>query len=320
LEVIKTKMQAMNASDGSCKVGSSSSEAKASDPSPMASKQPPPLTMIQFTIDLYRLFGIKPFVRGIEISALQSSLEKGLYFLSYTLLKKLHRSLFNTTTSSSNRYVYLLYGYLSGWVHLPITMPLDAWKAQVQSRPSPNAASNRTLLIQLLRDPSFEFYKGLSSYYVLCMTPAIQYWIYEQLKILRLRQKQSRAVGRQSSQLSFGESFVLGMISRTISTLLVYPYIRRKVLLQTKQKVSDLSLSSSRDHELPVDPMASTTSSIRGCDVMTSPNEWNRFVESIKQLYYGVGPELTRGILSASIMLMVKERIALLVRQKANWK
>jgi solute carrier family 25 (peroxisomal adenine nucleotide transporter), member 17 len=320
-------MQAMNANDDSNDVDSSSSEAYVvSDRRKIAPIQSQ-LSMIQFTFDLYRQFGITPFIRGIEISALQSSLEKGLYFLSYTSLKKMHRVLSNATTPSTNSYVYLLYGYLSGWVPLPFTMPLDAWKAQLQSSRLINGESNITMLVQLMRDPSFQFYKGLSSYYVLCMTPAIQYWIYERLKMLLLRKKQNRQStignGMHSEQLTLVESFLLGIVSRTISTLLVYPYIRRKVLLQTKQHAPNESLSSYKGHEWPIDQSCKTDiDDARSAPLpsVLSSTAWWRFVQNIKHLYYGIGPELTRGILSASIMLMIKEHISSLVLVRRKFK
>jgi hypothetical protein len=36
--------------------------------------------------------------------------------------------------------------------------------------------------------------------------------------------------------------------------------------------------------------------------------------EGLKGLYQGIGPELSRGVMSAAIMMMVKERIADSVR------
>jgi adenine nucleotide transporter 17 len=293
-------MQAMNVT-----FASSSADVNASD-----------LSMIQLTMDLYYRYGITAFVRGIEISALQSALEKGLYFLSYTLLKKLHRFLSKTTTTSKNSYLYLLYGYFSGWVHLPLTLPLDAWKTQVQSSQSPSGIFNISMLAHMIQDPSFQFYKGISTYTVLCMTPAIQYWIYEQLKILLLRKKQNLASNNATSlqQMTILETFILGMISRTVSTLLVYPCIRRKVLLQTMHQTSKEPSLPRKEPMLLVDP---SNENKANASVQT-PYEWKRVVESIKQLYYGIGPELTRGILSASIMLMMKEHISSLVRRNSK--
>ena len=71
-------------------------------------------------------------------------------------------------------------------------------------------------------------YKGIQAYTVLCLKPAIQYTVFEQIKQRLLR-------GTQRTSLHAGESFVLGMVARTISTILVFPYVRAKVLMQTTQ-------------------------------------------------------------------------------------
>jgi solute carrier family 25 (peroxisomal adenine nucleotide transporter), member 17 len=304
--------------------------------------------MVSTALQIYRQFGAAAFVRGIEISVLQSAIEKGLYFVSYTLLKKLHRHFYKATNTTTT-YMYLLYGYISGWVYLPITVPIDAWKTQIQtckSHATNDKGSNNTtqsqmdILFSMINDPSYNFYKGLSAYFVLCWKPAIQYWIYERLKILLLTNKQRHSARNTTSrphkqqQLTNVESFILGMVARTISTIVVYPYIRAKVLLQTKQLPVTATRSSlpcndqsnnhmqSRqncsDDAIPVVARSIATSK-SSLDRTLFQHPWNRkTIDNICQLYYGIGPELTRGILSAAIMLMMKEHIvqyALVVQQ-----
>ena len=131
-------------------------------------------------------------------------------------------------------------------------------------------------------------YKGLQAYIVLCFKPAIQYTIYEQVKHYYLTYL-SRNNPTQSSSLSSVQAFLLGLISRTISTMVVFPYIRAKVLLQ--QRTSSSSSSN------------------------TIPNLMQSLVRQggISSLFQGLGPELTRGVLSSALMMMVKEKISAIV-------
>jgi hypothetical protein len=161
------------------------------------------------------------------------------------------------------------------------------------------------------------FYKGIQAYWILCFKPALQYTIFEQLKawILRLREIRGAKERRQGSapQLSAGEAFLLGMVSRTIATLAVFPFVRAKVQMQ--------SLTRSQAHQRSNGAASSTDASSQSTPSPTvsgvkssAPSIWGLLAENytnggLKALYQGLGPELTRGVLSAALMMMVKERI-----------
>lgn len=126
-------------------------------------------------------------------------------------------------------------------------------------------------------------YKGIQAYAVLCFKPAIQYTVFEQVKRIMLK-------GKSRTTLTASESFLLGMIARTIATILVFPYVRAKVVMQTAQQVEGEEATSI---------LALLTKMYRE--------------QGIRACFQGLGPELTRGIFSAALMLMIKEQIASLV-------
>jgi solute carrier family 25 (peroxisomal adenine nucleotide transporter), member 17 len=137
----------------------------------------------------------------------------------------------------------------------------------------------------------------------LCFKPALQYTIYEQVKTALLASRRNA-----STSLSAVEAFVLGMVARTIATVLVFPFLRAKVLLQTA-KATDTQESASRGatngEGNPVKPTRPMTT------YSVLLHQWQR--AGLAGLYQGIGPELTRGIFSSALMLMIKERIAVLV-------
>lgn len=117
-------------------------------------------------------------------------------------------------------------------------------------------------------------YKGIEAYSVLCLKPALQYTVFEQVKATIVS-------SRPSKMLNAAEAFVLGMIARAISTVLIFPYLRAKVVLQTsgeKMSVPDLLRDMYKQG-------------------------------GIGNLFQGIGPELTRGVLSSALMLMIKDQI-----------
>ena len=123
-------------------------------------------------------------------------------------------------------------------------------------------------------------YKGVEAYAVLCWKPAIQFTIFEKCKkaILITRPGQST--------ITSAEAFIIGMVARAVATVIVFPYIRGKVLLQ-----SVAPDKSGKKISIP--------------EMMLAIYE----DEGLAGIFKGIGPELTRGVLSAAIMLTVREKI-----------
>ena len=123
-------------------------------------------------------------------------------------------------------------------------------------------------------------YKGIQAYTVLCLKPALQYTVFEQVKA-------AVVVNRPNGRLMAAEAFVLGMVARTISTICIFPYIRAKVMLQTSSKANS---------SIP--------------QMLTEMYQ----KEGLASWFQGLGPELTRGVLSSALMLMIKDQIGFAVQ------
>lgn len=293
-------------------------------------------TSIDYARNLYRTEGISVFFDGAEVSAFQSAIEKACYFFAYTALKRgyacatTNRRRNNNTTQPLSALASVLLGCLAEWVHLPVTLPIDALTTAIQTsgglkKETMDAATvniyqqktDTVLALWMTLWKEKSFYKGIQAYWILCFKPALQYTIFEQLKawILRLREIRGAKERRQGSapQLSAGEAFLLGMVSRTIATLAVFPFVRAKVQMQ--------SLTRSQAHQRSNGAASSTDASSQSTPSPTvsgvkssAPSIWGLLAENytnggLKALYQGLGPELTRGVLSAALMMMVKERI-----------
>ena len=71
------------------------------------------------------------------------------------------------------------------------------------------------------------FWKGLGASLVLCVNPAIQWMVYEQLLKFVLRLRKTKAP-------SNFEIFILGAIGKIAATLITYPYIIVKSRMQAE--------------------------------------------------------------------------------------
>lgn len=311
LEVLKTKMQAADGNDDNDDHGDKDDDKD--------KKAPPPAGMVQTAVKLYQRQGASVFVRGIETSAFQSAIEKALYFFAYTALKKGYFKLHNNNNSNDSSigaFANLMLGCAAEWMHLPISLPIDAWTTQIKI--STTHATPMQILLSMLSSPNkaSSWYKGLSAYYVLCFKPALQYTVYEQVKTFIVSK-------RREKTLSAAEAFLLGMVARTVATVLVFPCVRAKVLLQ-KQAIMDQQAQTAADSTTAD---STTTTSSSSTTTTTSSTRKKQDLTMAKVLwrtlqrqglagwYQGLGPELTRGIFSAALMLMIKERVAGTVRK-----
>jgi len=141
-------------------------------------------------------------------------------------------------------------------------------------------------------------YKGIQAYTVLCLKPAIQYTVFEQVKglVLAKRRLARRGGGKGGEALSAAEAFFLGMVARTIATVVVFPYLRAKVMLQSNtQTPSTDGNNTQKKADIPA-------------MIAQMYNDGG-----MAEIFQGIGPELTRGVLSAALMMMVKEKISVVV-------
>jgi len=241
--------------------------------------------------------GVAPFYGGVVTSAVQSATEKALYFFAYTFLKNGYTDI--TGNSNIGALSNLVLGCFAEWAHLPVTLPIDCVTTAIQTDDKNRGAF--VLLGNILSEKGIGgFYKGIEAYTVLCLKPAIQYTVYEQVKRIVLvargsNNNNNNGRGQQQSSsdsLTAPEAFFLGMVARVIATMLTYPYLRAKVMLQS-------TYGNAKAHEKPTIPQMIA-------EQLSTGGVWG--------LYQGIGPELTRGVFSAALMMMVKEKIGVIVK------
>lgn len=230
---------------------------------------------------------------------------------TYSALKRTYARLIGAVSLP----VSLLLGYCSDWSHLLVTMPAE----QVAVRMQTTGVGALTALRQIAEEGPGglrSFYSGIAAYVVLALKPAIQNAVFESLR-RRLLERSARTAGKVARELSAAQAFALGAVARAVATLLVFPCTRAKVLLMTRA-------AAGAGTPAPVTPPRPSPAAGGGRDGGGS-GEGSRPVpvaglrevllqvvreEGVLALYHGIRPELVKGVLSASVMLMAKEKIA----------
>jgi len=194
----------------------------------------------------------------------------------------------------------LVIGYVAEFGHLPITMPLDQSLTRFQSQKS--GTDNRSYL-QCMSDIYKEkglsgFYKGMDAQLVLCLKPAIQFTVFDQLKNFYLRRLEKQGFLKISALTAF-QAFLLGALARAVATFCVFPYTRCKMILYSKDgKAGDDKAEGGEKKPTTIPGIMTAVLSKQG----------------LPGLYQGLGAELGRGVLSAALMLSVKEKLSGIVK------
>lgn len=241
--------------------------------------------------------GLRGLFNGSVPSASQSAIEKFIYFYSYETIIKLYQG---GEGGDLGTVANLVIGYVAEFGHLPITMPLDQSLTRFQSQSSgPDTRSYLQCMRDIYNDKGLAgFYKGMDAQLVLCLKPAIQFTVFDQLKNFYLRRLEKQ--GFKISALTALQAFILGALARAVATFCVFPYTRCKMILYSGGgKAADVEKAGEGEKR----PMT-----IPGVmmDVLKK--------QGVLGLYQGLMAELGRGVLSAALMLMVKEKLSVIVK------
>ncbi|MCO5608299.1 hypothetical protein L7F22_062505 [Adiantum nelumboides] len=242
--------------------------------------------------------------QGIGTKVVQSFVSQFIYFYSYSFIKNVYLQQSNKRKMGTG--ANLAVAAAAGACTVIITQPLDTASSRMQT----SAFGRSQTLWRVLKEGGWrQAYDGLEASLLLTCNPAIQYTVYEQLRqrILRSNSSQTLRVNRSSSDtsplvLSALSAFLLGALSKTIATVVTYPAIRCKVLLQA-------AMSEEVEHQTQASPVKQ-----RALKTMFDAMHiiWHK--EGAKGFFKGLQAQILKTILSASIMLTIKEKTS-----KATW-
>merc|ERR1719182_1073965 len=183
-------------------------------------------------------------------------------------------------------------GLFMGWIAAAINIACVTPFEVCMSRASTGGKADRqyntifTAAFNLLRKEglasAYGGFSGLLANLTLATNPAIEYACVEQVKAFVLRRLHTTA-------LTSPQAFCTGGFAKSIATVLTFPYIRAKVILQTTK-----------------DPEQRKKSALRVI--------WQILrADGLSGLYMGIGVKLITGILKSAILLMTKEKVDQLI-------
>ncbi|EFJ21648.1 hypothetical protein SELMODRAFT_82841 [Selaginella moellendorffii] len=236
--------------------------------------------------------------QGLGTKNLQSVISQFIYFYAYSYFKQLYlrRSKAKYLGTTAN----LLVAAAAGTCTAIAIQPLDSASAKMQTS---TFGKSKSLWKTLTGGNWKDAFDGLSASLVLVSNPAIQYTVFEQLKgLLVKRHRKSRAENSDSSPLviSAFSAFLLGALSKTAATIITYPAIRCKIMVQAAENDTDAVKALLNGGEAPEKPPRGMA---QACRLI-----WKR--EGALGFYKGLHAQIMKTVLAAALMLMIKEKVS----------
>jgi adenine nucleotide transporter 17 len=237
--------------------------------------------------------------QGIGTKNLQSVISQFIYFYSYSIFKQWY--LKKAKVLKMGTAPNLLVAAAAGVCTVTLTQPLDTASTRMQTSAF---GKSKKLWATLTEGGWKEGYAGFGASLVLVSNPAIQYTVFEQLKEWLLEPEvtvnttQSRM---KPALLSAFQAFFVGALAKTVATVLTYPAIRAKVILQAAE--------SEEDKATRVNGGTHVNSSPRSRNMLQA---WQQIAneEGLKGYFKGLNAQIVKTVLSAALMLMIKEKVA----------
>ncbi|XP_062006262.1 peroxisomal adenine nucleotide carrier 1 [Rosa rugosa] len=229
--------------------------------------------------------------QGLETKNLQSFISQFVYFYGYSYFKRLY--LETSGSKSIGTTANLILAAAAGACTAIATQPLDTASSRMQT----SAFGKSKGLWKTLTEGTWsDAFDGLGISLLLTANPAIQYTVFDQLKQRLLKGKQDKsAKGSSPEALSAFSAFVLGAVSKSVATVLTYPAIRCKVMIQAADPDDDDKTKEARPRIRKTIP--GTLSAI-----------WKK--EGIPGFFKGLHAQILKTVLSSALLLMIKEKIS----------
>ncbi|CAH2044540.1 unnamed protein product [Thlaspi arvense] len=228
--------------------------------------------------------------QGLGTKNLQSFISSFIYFYSYSYFKRLHSERIGSKSIGTK--ANLLIAAAAGACTSVLTQPLDTASSRMQTSEFGKSKG----LWQTLTDGTWgNAFDGLGISLLLTSNPAIQYTVFDQLKQNLLEKRKAKA-GKDSSPvvLSAFMAFLLGAVSKSAATVITYPAIRCKVMIQ--------AADTSKDNE---------AKNLRKRIKKTIPGVvyaiWKK--EGVLGFFKGLQAQILKTVLSSALLLMIKEKI-----------
>ncbi|KAJ9122944.1 hypothetical protein QFC24_003982 [Naganishia onofrii] len=237
-------------------------------------------TVLGLLLKIWNKEGVAGFFKGFSANMINTFSMQFAYFFFHSwlrnwTLKRLSRNAPKPIVQLSTA-LELVLGALAGAFAQIFTIPV-AVIATRQQLFTPEDGARTPGLFDTAREIVKEdgvtgLWTGLKPGLVLTVNPAITYGVFERVKGILIA---AQVAAGAEARLTPARSFVIGVLSKTLATVVTYPYIFAKVRLQAKPSATTLTPSAGAA-STPAQPAQSSTESVEP----TAPTSYANVVAS----------------------------------------
>lgn len=282
--------------------------------------------MLSVLLAIFKKEGIRGFYRGFGATMINTFSMQYAYFFFYSFvrnsyIKRLVRKLPpGSKLPPLSTAAELLLGAAAGALAQIFTIPVSVIATRQQVGRSPNLSKRTKSAVtshagssepEEETDDSFlgvareiieeegvtGLWLGIKPGLALTVNPAITYGVYERVKSLLLLANGS------NPKLTPWMSFLVGAFSKTLATIVTYPYIMAKVRIQARS--ADAREDSQDDRDLPVTLGPQRKHRSVGALQILS-RVWKR--EGLLGWYQGMQAQIIKAVLSQALLFMSKDQ------------
>ncbi|KAF7728085.1 ADP/ATP carrier protein [Apophysomyces ossiformis] len=230
---------------------------------------------------ILRKEGLAGLYAGLGSSLLGTAWTNFTYFYCYSLLRDTYNKRYNPGRGTLSTAMELLLGAAAGALTTMVTTPVSVVTTRQQTLP-PNERQSLLKTCKTIVDEEGVqgLWRGIKPSLILCVNPAITYGSFEKIKQIVLRVLQT--------SLTPAVAFWVGALSKTLATVITYPYIMAKVRLQWKP---------SKDVK---DKVVAYKGSV---DVLTRVLKTDGFFG----WYKGMSTQITKAVITQALLFMLKD-------------
>ncbi|RLN75010.1 hypothetical protein BBJ28_00015416 [Nothophytophthora sp. Chile5] len=307
LDVVKTRRQVDV--DDSKETGEQDAEAKAKA---VELRKKKARNMLVTCWLIYRHEGLEGLFAGLSSKMVHTVSSNFAYFYWYSFLKtavEKHSSTPITTGMS------LLMASTAGALNMSMTLPLEMINTRAQIQPSDDESSDSDdkteakevhhrgmweLAKEIYAEDGLQsFWKGFIPSMVLVSNPSINYTIFDKLKLRLQMSKMAASNAARVSSLTALEAFLLAAIAKAVATIVTYPVIRAKVLMQAQKKQLGGKQAVSGHHHHHAKMGNSMVQVLRRIGELEGPSGY----------FKGCSAQLFNTVIKSALLVMTKEQI-----------
>lgn len=196
-----------------------------------AGKTKKQLGIVQTLIMIVRTRGVRSLYRGFFASMANTFIQQFAYFYWYTLVRNVYiRRVLRSPSPHPvlNTVTELVLGAVAAAFSQLFTTPVGviATRQQVSHHHEGDNSFIGHIREIYEQDGITGFWRGLRPSLVLTINPAITYGVYERIK--------SVILAASGGHMTPGKSFLVGALSKSLATVVTFPYILSKTRLQTR--------------------------------------------------------------------------------------